>query len=271
MKSPGLKAAPDPENILSVREQKLVSGIRLGAFNGFLMKGDNMRAAAKCMFALLATISCAALATPTDPDAEDFNPFTKSYVSRIASPASPHRLPKLYAGSDKDGDYYRLLEDGYDMLGYSSFKFTSTPPEKLSEQAASLNADLVLVYTEGVDSVANRPDRTEAKAEAGKDETLYEYFATYWTKLATPLLGLHVQRENPEEDAGLEVLAVIKQSPAAQSGLQRGDVLVSIGDMELHKPEQLGQAAERYSGKTVEVKGRRDGENFAKVVTLNQR
>jgi membrane-associated protease RseP (regulator of RpoE activity) len=234
-----------------------------------------MNPSAGFMGALLLMVSCATLAATPDASSQDFNPFSESYVSRLPVPATKHESPRVFAGQDKVEDYYRLLEDGYDMLGYSSFKFRSTPPEKLMDHATSLNAEVVLVYTEGIGNLARhsegQPDEAVSKEVAARDETLYEYFATYWVRLPKPLLGVHVQRENLEDDAGLEVLAVIKGSPAATSGLMRGDVLHRIGDVELHKPEQLSQAAQRYAGQSVVVAGQHDGSDFTKIITLNQR
>jgi membrane-associated protease RseP (regulator of RpoE activity) len=206
--------------------------------------------------------------------ANQFNPFAESYVKHLPAPAAAHEPLKLYAGTDKVEDYYRLLEEGYDMLGYSSFEAGNVPPERVAHYAGQLNADVVLVYTKGVD-VLKTPSASEATAgkdASQEDRTLYEYFASYWTKMPPPLLGLHVQRENGEEDeSGLEVLAVIKQSPAAVAGIQRGDVLTQLGDQVLHRPEQLVQAAQRYAGQTVRLSGTRDGEVFARDVTLARR
>lgn len=220
-------------------------------------------------------IVCSVLAaTPVCAENAGFNPFAESYVSRIPTPTREAVVPQVFAGTDKVADYYRLLEDGYDMLGYSSFEYGDVPPEKAGEYAATLNAAVVLVYTQGIDSLDNRsgrkPAATDAAGASAGDHTLYQYFATYWIKLPMPLLGLHVQRENQEDDAGLEVLAVVKQSPAAVAGLQRGDVLTQLGGMELHKPEQLAQVAQRFVGQTVEVVVRREGSELRKTVTLNR-
>lgn len=206
-----------------------------------------------------------------DPRRDEFNPYEHAYVSRAKEPDKPQGIPKLFAGTDKVADYYLLLEDGYDLLGYSSFESGDVPPEQALTHAAKLNADLVLVYHVGIDNLANLKARRGSGVEKGHNGTLYEYFASYWFKLPMPLLGLHVQRERPDEDAGLEVLAVVKQSPAAVSGLQRGDVLTRIGDVELHQPEQLAMAAQRYSGQSVEIIGRRDDVPFKLNVTLNRR
>ncbi len=228
-----------------------------------------MKIAASSLGVLLLGAATTVMTASPEKSEEDFNPYAASYVSRLSPPAAVHEPFRLYSGTDKVGDYYRLLEDGYDMLGYSSFESSNVPSDELRAHAEQIKADLALIYTRGVDSLVNRGKQPDASGKV--DQTVYEYFATYWTRLPTPLLGLHVQRENGEDDSGLEVLAVIRQSPAALSGLQRGDVLTQLGEEELHQPEHLTRAALRYAGQTVTLAGRRDGEPFARSVTLNSR
>lgn len=210
------------------------------------------------------------LASGVQAEQGEFNPYAKSYVSRMQAAQAPQEPPRLFAGQDRVEDYYRLLEDGYDMLGYSSFETGGVPPEEALQQAANVGAALVLVYHAGVDHVANRGQSNTSGSQVA-DGTIYQYFATYWTKLPPALLGIHVQRERPDEDALLEVMAVIKGSPAAAAGLQRGDLIRQLGEVTLRKPEALSRAAQRYAGQTVEIVGSRAGTEFTKSVTLNRR
>jgi len=232
---------------------------------------------------LLTMYASASLAEPQDEPA--LNPYTKNYKTRMASPkASLTGEPRIFRGQDRVADYQTLLEDGYDLLGYSSFEAADVPPEKLTEQARKINADLALVYTvrsgETPASVKldqareklNKPD-DEAKGEAAQPahNTFYNYFASFWTKLPTPLLGVHVKQGQEEgvPAKGLEVIAVIKGSPAAAAGLQRGDTLLRLGETQLDKPELLSQAAQRYAGQKTDVVFIRMGTEQHQAVTLN--
>lgn len=215
-------------------------------------------------------LSCLMMTSLAQAEQGDFNPYTKSYLSRTTAAQASQEPPKLFAGQDRVEDYYRLLEDGYDMLGYSSFETGAVPPEEALQQAKNVGAALVLVYNAGVDHVANRRGPNNPASDTS-DGTIYQYFASYWAKLPAPLFGVHVQRERPDDDAALEVMAVIKGSPAAAAGLQRGDLLIRFGEVALHKPDALSQAAQRYAGQTVEVVGSRAGAEFRKTVTLNRR
>ena len=113
--------------------------------------------------------------------------------------------------------------------------------------------------------------------------TQYRYFASYWAKLPTPLLGVHIIKLKPaatgnaEEDAkvqpdsGLKLLAVIKDSPAAKAHLLRGDVLTKIGDVVLEQPDALYEAVKKYQGMQVEIAYEREGESAVTMATLNAR
>jgi len=174
------------------------------------------------------------------------------------------------------------------MLGYSKFEGADVPPEKLNEQAKLIKADLVLVYTKLIGntpvSVTLNKLREQAKmteeekklAGNGKllpqEQALYEYFATYWVKLAPPLIGLHVK--GPSEDQsikGLTVLAVVNKSPADKAMIVKDDVLLRIGEIAMLKPEALTEAAQRYAGQTVNVALHRGDNDLTLPMTLNSK
>lgn len=204
------------------------------------------------------------------------NPYTKAYVaqSRVTAKAEPG-APQIFLGKDKVVDYQRQLEKGYDILGYSSFEGGEVPPEQLTEQAVRVNADVVLVYPTVTARTPKSVKMDKAKAKAaGKEVALddgkvYSYFASYWTKLPPPILGINVRGTNEaaEGQVGLVVLAVIEGSPAA-AALRNDDVLLRLGDVRLDKPEALGPAARRYAGKPVEVEFERAGEVQRAQLTL---
>jgi S1-C subfamily serine protease len=117
--------------------------------------------------------------------------------------------------------------------------------------------------------------------DLAEDTTSYQYYASYWAKLPTPLLGVHIiklkQKANPragtdaQEENGLKVIAVVQDSPAAKAAIVRGDALLKIGDVSLLKPEDLFAAVKRYAGQTVPVLLKRGDEEVNTSVALNTR
>jgi hypothetical protein len=225
------------------------------------------------------------------------NPYTESFTSRDRPSIGlqPEAgAPKMYRGVVETADYQRMLENGYDMLGYSKFEGNVIPPELAVEQAKSLKADVVLVYSKMIGNVPasvqiqQMRDRAKQKAEADKaakdkavgeviaqaeDQQRFAYFATYWAKLAPPLIGVHITsllEQDRKNEVGLNVLAVVKQSPADKASIRHGDVLLKIGDVELNKPELLSQAARRYAGQTVELSYLRVKQPRKTLITLNK-
>ena len=222
------------------------------------------------------------------------NLFEKNYQQQntgnlVSLQANPDT--KMYVSNHKDDDNISMLEDGYDMMGTSGFQASKVPPELALQHAKAIKADTVLVYTK-YGSAKTAASKIQVIKEATKkgggvindkdlveDETQYDYFASYWAKLPTPLLGVHIiklvknaQPDDEEADAkkmenkGLTILAVIKDSPAAKAGLIRGDVLMKVAGNELNKPEELSSIVRRYQGQDVAIEYERGGsKNIAKA------
>jgi hypothetical protein len=231
-----------------------------------------------------------------EPQIGSENPYATSYVSReaptVALQPDPDG-PKVYRGNVKEDDYQKMLENGFDLLGYSSFDAGDVPPQLLTEQAKKVKADVVLVYTKLTGAMpssikiqqmreqAKQAESTPVESNPGLDKmgkllpavtASYSYFAAYWVKLAPPIIGVHVKAPAKDENAtGLIVQAVIKQSPAEKAGLQASDIIVSIGDVTLDKPVALTQAAQRYAGQTVELAYERNGMLNKTPMTLNNK
>ncbi len=225
------------------------------------------------------------------------NLFEKNYTKQNSSNlqsmvAKPDT--KMYLSNHKDEDNISMLENGYDLMGFSAFDAGDVPPDAALSHAKDIHADTVLVYVKyGSEKTAS--SKIAALKEAAKktgevDEkdlqangTQYKYYASYWAKLPTPLLGLHIIKLKPaatgdaEEDAklladdGLKVLAVIKDSPAAKANLMRGDVLKKIGKVVLQQPDALFAAVKQYQGQSVEIAYERNGEPAVTTAKLNTR
>jgi hypothetical protein len=231
------------------------------------------------------------------------NPYADTFVSRdrpsVALKPDPDG-PKIYAGESKDDDYQRMLERGFDMIGYSSFEGIDVSPDALKAHAKNIKADAVLVYTERAappkqltvnmqqvrDKIAAKKAKEAAEnkvAEVDKANTenqaqptpeakpQYTYFASYWVRLQPPMIGVHVTGPTKDADVkGLTIVAVVAGSPASNAGLKADDILTQIGDVVLDKPEALTKSAHLYAGQAANVNYVRNGTPAKTTITLNR-
>lgn len=183
-----------------------------------------------------------------------------------------------------------MLENGYDMMGASGFEAGNIVPELALQHAKVIKADIVLVYSK-YDSTKTAASKIQLIKEAAKknggeveakdiaaNATQYQYYASYWGKLPTPLLGVHIIKlvpkktdhsEQESESKGLKVLAVIKDSPAAKAGLIRGDVLTKIANVELNKPEELSSLVRKFQGQNIAIEYEREGNKAIATTQIN--
>lgn len=149
--------------------------------------------AAVCFAVPVASVAADAL------KAEDANAYASSYQKRIDAPAAKPAVSnvRIFRGADKDADNDRLLADGYDLLGVSTFKSSEVPPDMAVAHAKNIKADLVMVYSTRFGKIPNAA-KSEAAADAADQEKVaddapkmqliggmeytYEYYATFWIK-----------------------------------------------------------------------------------------
>lgn len=179
-----------------------------------------------------------------------------------------------------DKDNIAMLEDGFDMQGWSGFSANDAPPEQALAHGKDIKADKVLVYI-------HRGEENSATTASGVSEDepkLHYYYASYWVAVPMPTLGVHVVKlkklltnkqaaeanggEAPEEP-GLKVIAVIKNSNAAKSGLLRGDVILSVGDIIVNQQAELVSAVKRYKGQSTTATVLRNSEKKEIELLLN--
>lgn len=203
----------------------------------------------------------------------------------------PNPDTQIFVSNHKEEDNISMLEKGYDMMGSSGFEAGNVPADLALQHGKSIHADTVLVYTKygssktAASKMQAIKDAMKQKGEVteqdlAEDPTVYQYYASYWAKLPKPLLGVHIiklkQKVDPRqaevassEEAGLKVIAVVQDSPAAKAAIMRGDALLKIGDISLVKPEDLFAAVKRYAGQTVPVVLQRENEKLTTSVALN--
>lgn len=225
------------------------------------------------------------------------NLFEKNYKAQnngnlVSLQASPDT--KMYVSNHKDDDNISMLENGYDMMGTTGFDSGEISPDLALQHAKAIKADTVLVYSK-YGSAMTASSKVSTYKEAAKknggvidekdlveDNVQYKYYASYWAKLPTPMLGVHIIKlVKPSEDEddkvkkdelpGLNVLAVIKGSPAEAAGLKRGDTLLKINEAELNKAEELSGVVRKLQGQKVAITYQHEGEVKTTQATINTR
>lgn len=229
--------------------------------------------------------------------ADEVNPYAQNYREQNTSnlkSLDPNPDTKIFVSNHKDEDNISMLENGYDMIGSSGFSAAEVSPDLALKHAKAIKADTVLVYKK-YESAKTPDSRLQLVKEAAKTgaeidqndlleaPAQYYYYASYWAKLPTPLLGVHIiklkKSADEDQDAaaesqderGLKIIAVIKGSPAAKASIVRGDNLLKVGDVDLIKVDDLFAAVKRYAGQTVPLELERDGALIKIQATLNSR
>jgi hypothetical protein len=224
----------------------------------------------------------------------DENPFVANYHAQNEGglkslQAEPQ--PEMMRGTREASDNVSMLETGFDLIGSSSFDGPEAAPELAVEHAKVIKADKILFYAKPVSAptsgakiqqlreIAKKKGSTElSEADLKSVGERYHHVATYWAKLPPPLLGVHVvklraagEADDAAPEKGLRVIAVIKDSPAALAGLQRGDVLYRLDGVALEKAEGLSRVVRDRQGKTVEIEYAREGQAAIAGAQINKR
>ena len=146
------------------------------------------------------------------------NPFSRFYNDQTGghdlTPFAiiPNGEPKLVRGNDVDKDNLRMMEDGYALIGYSSFNAGKVDEKEALVQAKKVNAATVIVYSKYINTASGHtplilPDTQTtyhpgsiycsggsasyfgSSTTYGSKTTYlpyrvdrYDYYATYWIK-----------------------------------------------------------------------------------------
>jgi len=201
--------------------------------------------------------------------------------------------PKLYLRTDVEQDIQSMLENGYILVGYSSFNAANIDESGAVAQARKVRASVVLTYSHYTDTVSEEIPFTQPDIQAsttqlrsgvfgsggyaaysGNAVRRSDYLATYWVKLKPPIFGTRLDDLTAEmskqlgANTGMLVQAVIKDSPAFRAGLQKGDILYRIGLVGIDNNKAYEDALKIYRGELVNVVIYRDGKEISKQIQL---
>ena len=227
----------------------------------------------------------------------DENLFRKNYQTQ--SPKgfqsfSKNPDTKIMRGWERTTDNIKMLEKGFDMMGHSNFTGPNTSPNFALKHAKSIKADMVLVYDRQINDASRATMIKKARAKAREanrvkevgnlteieinEEDLvdknvrYEINATYWVKLPKPTFGAHFIKlksdSDPKSVQGVQVIAVIKGSPAENAGVQKNDSITSVSGKLVENPDDLINAIKKNKGKSIELGYIRNGKQCEVSVKL---
>lgn len=247
------------------------------------------------------------------------NPFVKFYqdktggidLTKASNVVLSTGEPKSFQGSNPETDSQRMLEDGYSLIGVSSFNGGNINMSDSLTQAKAIHAEIVLIYSKytgtrsGVVPLTLPDTRTSTTTLSGSafgsggygnfygtantttygTQTTYipynvdrhDYLATYWIKLKPPILGVFTLDLTPEirksisSNKGALVNAVIKNSPAFRADIFKGDILRKINETEIYDAKSFQNMIGNFAGQRVVVEILRDGKEIQKEIQLDQK
>ena len=180
-----------------------------------------------------------------------------------------------------------LVNDGYVRIGVSAFNAQAVHEYGVIQQAKKVRASRALWYnhlthteskTQTVPHIQYQTDRSGNiigdKLTFREETTKTRYFdhgASYWVKMKDSVirLGVAVKDLTKNKQQGMEIVGVRKDSPAAQAGLRKGNILRRIGEVEIYNRGAFLRALKKYAGTITPVVFLQNGEEFTRDIKLN--
>ena len=185
-------------------------------------------------------------------------------------------------------DETRLVNEGYVLIGRSTFNAKTQHEHGVTKQARKVGAGKALWYSRYTESdfktrtvphmkfqydrSGNIIGETATFHEETTETQHFDHGATYWAKLKDNVirLGVSVKDHKVNHRRGMQVTGVRGNTPATQAGLLPGDTLTRIGKISIHDKESFLKALKKYAGDKISLVFWRDGEEYTRDVKLNR-
>ncbi len=191
-----------------------------------------------------------------------------------------------------------MYEDGYAIVGFSSFSGPSINADKAKKQAKRIKAEIV-IYTSSYERTRSggmpmmMPNNTTTTMNAnvygsggvggfgGTANTYgttpvvvpfsvdsYHTTAYYFSRVRPEKIGwgLRWNTLTPEQaravgtNKAMVVYAVVRNSPAFDADIFPGDIILTVGGRDVSSPERSSQVKADFAGQTVPIELIRDGQ-----------
>jgi len=242
------------------------------------------------------------------------NPYTQFYTDFTGGrniTEDPNYIissgkPKLLYGGNVQDDFKRMSENGYVLLGTSSFNAAAVNQNMALEHAKKIHAETIIIYSEYTNTVSGSMPLTVPNTQTsyhsgsiygsgggfanyhGSSTTYgtqttyipynvrrYDYYAGFWVKAKPQSLGVNIGdltdelRKEIESNKGAYIISVVKGSPAFNNDLLAGDIIRKINNTEVIDMVQCKNALSENKGKQVEIEIFRNGKTILKQIQLN--
>ena len=103
----------------------------------------------------------------------------------------------------------------------------------------------------------------------------YDYFASYWVKVAPGHFGAYVENLTSEQRAavqrnrGASILAAVRNSPAFEADVLTGDIILSVDGEDVRDAQDFISRVSALAGHEVVVEYWRNSAIDARIVRLN--
>ena len=236
----------------------------------------NLRTQVRLLALAILTSACA------NPYRANFNSTLSRYPVWLEPRLSPRGgAPQLRHSDDIESDNWKLLKDGYLMIGFSKFDGPSTNDGLAIAEARAVGADVVMIerkfsrtLTETVAVTGWSPSqttetnenvtvsggrgvhtidrRTETTTESEPETTYvpqavdyYQYSATYWRKLEKPVFGAFVKDLTDDQKQELQTnQGLVVRAVISDSPAFKADLLT--GDIILQIDGQPVPSARKF-------------------------
>ncbi len=262
--------------------------------------GQRLARAARSLLVTVAAIAVTgAMAVASAGTSEAANPYQEHFVPHAPGRGvllPPPPSPTLFRGADFQADELALLENGYMLLGASSFADGGGDARQAVEQGKRVGAAAVVVYGRDFKVFPGRPlpwwpnlpepPPAVGASGAGIGESMIAappaaafaagYAATYWRKVAPTIFGAVLRALDRDEMARLSrrtgaVVEAVRVCTSAQAAnILRGDVLVAIDGKPIQDVAAIDPYLDSIAGRKIHVDLLRNGRPRSIEVQLSQ-
>lgn len=224
---------------------------------------------------------------------------------KIVLPSGP---PVITRGTSVEADEKRMLQDGYLQIGYSSFNAGQVNEKDAIKHGEDIHAAVVVLYSAythtnsgaipltmpntqtsttqmsgtsfGPSGMGNYTGTANTTTYGSRTMMMpynvarYDYGATYWVKSKPMRFGVHVdvltdaQRKQIGTNKGVQVLVVVRDTPAFHADIMNGDIIKQVGAYPVYDLPSFFNALDHSSDQRTTIQIVRDGQEIKKEVEI---